>query len=122
MFALTDAEIRYRRAGYPGRGVGAVAADGFAAGAGDLAGAVAVDGELPAQFVQDDVMVPPAVILEAGQAGVPAVGSVDHVVRFAAGRGLVAAARALAATNPERAWSLSVRVRARVGPTTLTWQ
>jgi len=41
-------------------------------------------------------MVPPTVILQARQAGVPAVGAVHHVVRFAAGGGLVAAAGELA--------------------------
>ena len=70
--------------------------DGFAVGAGDVAGAVGVDGELPAEFVQDDVVVPPAVILEVGQAGGAAVLAVDHVVGFALGRGLITAARVLA--------------------------
>jgi hypothetical protein len=80
-----------------------VAADGFAVGAGDLAGAVGVDGEFPAQFVQDDVMVPPTEIFEASEAGVAAVLAVDHMVRFAAGGWLVAAAQTVAATNTDRA-------------------
>jgi hypothetical protein len=42
-------------------------------------------------------MMPPAIILEIGEAGPPAILSVDHVVRFAPGRGLVAAAREIAA-------------------------
>jgi hypothetical protein len=45
--------------------------------------------------VQDDVVVPPAVVLEVGQAGVAAVGAVSDVVGFTAGGGLVAAARLL---------------------------
>jgi hypothetical protein len=79
----------------PGAGWGAVAADDLAVGALDLAGAVGVDGQGPAEFVQDDVVVPPAVVLEISEAGVPAVGAVGDVVRFAAARGLVAAARML---------------------------
>ena len=70
--------------------------DGFAVGAGDVAGAVGVDGEVPAEFAQDDVVVPVAVVLEVGQAGGAAVVAVDHVVGFALGRGLVAAAGVLA--------------------------
>ena len=73
-----------------------MAADGLPRGAGDLAGAVGVDGEFPAEFVQHHVMVPPAVVLEVGQAGGAAVFAVDDVVRFAAGGGLVAAAGVLA--------------------------
>src|SRR5271170_3572156 len=46
----------------PGAGWGAVAADDRAVGALDLAGAVGVDGQGPAEFVQDDVVVPPAVV------------------------------------------------------------
>ena len=69
--------------------------DGLAVGAGDLAGAVGVDGQGPAEFVQDDVVVPPAVAFEVVQAGVAAVGAVGDVVGFAAGGGLVAAARML---------------------------
>jgi hypothetical protein len=53
-----------------------MAADHLPVGALDLAGAVGVDGEGPAEFVQDDVVVPPAIVLEVGQAGVAAVGSV----------------------------------------------
>src|SRR5579872_6663396 len=77
-------------------GVGAVAVDGFAVGAGDVAGAVGVDGEGPAEVVQDDVVVPPAVVLEVGQAGGAAVFAVGDVVGFALGGGLVAAAGVLA--------------------------
>jgi hypothetical protein len=79
-----------------------VAADGLAVGAGDLAGAVGVDGQVPAELVQDDVVVPPAVVLEVGQAGVAAVGAVGDVVGFTAGGGLVAAAGELARLVPQR--------------------
>jgi hypothetical protein len=72
-----------------------VAADDLAVGAGDLAGAVGVDGQGPAEFVQDDVVVPPAIIFEVGEAGVAAVGAVGDVVGFAGRGGLVAAARML---------------------------
>jgi hypothetical protein len=61
-----------------------------------------VGGQFPAHLVQDDVVVPPAVVLEVRQAGVPAVAPVQHVVRFAAGRGLVAAAGELAALVAQR--------------------
>jgi hypothetical protein len=44
----------------PGAGWGAVATDDFAVGALDLAGAVGVDGQCPAEFVQDHVVVPVA--------------------------------------------------------------
>jgi hypothetical protein len=63
-----------------------VAADGLAGGAADLAGAVGVDGQRPAHLVQHDVVMPPAPVLQAGQAGVAAVGAVHHVVRTNAGR------------------------------------
>jgi len=86
----------FRPGWLPGPGWRAVAADHLPAGAPHLAGPVRVDGELPAHLVQHHVMVPPAVILQACQAGVPAVGAVHHVVRFAAGGGLVAAAGELA--------------------------
>ena len=79
--------------GLPGAGWRAVAADDLAVGALDLAGAVGVGGQGPAQFVQHHVMVPPAVILEVGEAGVAAVGPVGDVVGLAAARGLVAAAQ-----------------------------
>ena len=79
-----------------------MAADDLAIRAGDLAGPVGVGGQRPAQLVQDHVMVPVAVVLEVGQAGVAAVGPVLHVVRFAAGRGLVAAAGVLAPLVAER--------------------
>ena len=69
-----------------------MAADDLAVGALDLAGAVGVDGEGPAELVQQDVVVPPAIVLEVGQAGLAAVLAVDHVVRLAACGGLVAAA------------------------------
>jgi hypothetical protein len=55
-----------------------------------------MDGQLPARLVQQDVMMPPAVVLEVGQAGAAAVFAVCDVVGFAAGRGLIAAARMLA--------------------------
>jgi hypothetical protein len=44
-----------------GAGWGAVAADGLAGGASDLAGAVGVGGQDPAHLVQHHVVVPPAV-------------------------------------------------------------
>jgi hypothetical protein len=66
----------------------------------DLAGAVGVDGQGPAEFVQDDVVVPPAVVFEVGEAGVAAVGAVGDVVRLTAGRGLIAAAGVLAVLVP----------------------
>src|ERR1700719_1620740 len=81
---------------FPGAGGRAVAADDLAVGALDLAGAVGVGGEGPAEFVQDDVVVPPAVVLEVGEAGAAAVLAVLHVVGFAAGGGLVTAAGELA--------------------------
>src|ERR1700722_13160276 len=87
--------------GSPGAGWAAVALDGLAVGALDLAGAVGVDGQDPAEFVQDDVVVPPAVVLEISEAGAAAVFAVDHVVGFAAARGLVAAAGVLAGGVPE---------------------
>src|SRR5580704_15512978 len=87
--------------GSPGAGGGAVAVDGLAVGAGGLAGAVGVDGEDPAEFVQDDVVVPPAVVLEVGEAGAAALFAVLDVVGFAAGRGLVTAAGELACLVPE---------------------
>jgi hypothetical protein len=69
-----------------------VAADDLTGGAGDLAGAVGVDGQRPAELVQHDMMMPPAIILQVREAGAAAIGAVDHVVRFAARCGLVAAA------------------------------
>src|ERR1700722_7102715 len=87
--------------GSPGAGWGAVAVDCLAVGAGDLAGAVGVDGQDPAEFVQDDGGVPPAVVLEVGQAGVPALFAGLDVVGFAAGRRLVAAAGVLAGLVPQ---------------------
>jgi hypothetical protein len=60
-----------------------------------------VDGQGPAEFVQDDVVVPPAVALEVGETGGAAVFAVDDVVRFAAGRGLVAATGVLAVLIPQ---------------------
>jgi hypothetical protein len=76
----------------PGVWWGAVAVDDRAVGALDLAGAVGVDGEGPAELVQDHVVVPPAVIFEVGEAGGAAIGPVGDVVGFAAGGGLAAAA------------------------------
>jgi hypothetical protein len=72
-----------------------VAADDLPVRAGDLAGAVGVDGQGPAKFVQDDVVVPPTVIFEVREAGVTSLGPVLDVVRFTARGGLVAAARML---------------------------
>jgi hypothetical protein len=79
-----------------------VAADGFAGGAADLAGAVRVDDQLPAELVQHDVVMPPAPVLQAGQAGAAAVGAVHHVVRFARGGRLVTAAGELAPLVAQR--------------------
>src|SRR5580692_4322136 len=93
---------RWFRAGWlPGAGRRAVTMDGLAVGAGDLAGAVGVDGQGPAEFVQDDVVMPPAVIFEVGEAGVAAVGAVGDVVGFAGRGGLVAAAGELAYLVPQ---------------------
>jgi len=86
----------------PGWGWRAVAADGLPAGAGDLAGAVRIDGQFPAHLVQHHMVVPPAVAFEAGQAGPPAVGAVDDVVGFAGGGGLAAAAGELAGLVAQR--------------------
>jgi hypothetical protein len=77
-----------------------VAADDLPAGAGDLAGPVWEDGELPAHLVEHHVMVP-AVILEVDQAGPAAVLPVHDVVRLASGRGLVAAALVLPQSTQE---------------------
>ena len=85
-------------------------------------GAVGVQDQGPAAPVDHDLMAERAQQDTADQAGGAAVGFVLDVMHLAGCGGLVAAARALAATNPERAWSLTVRVRARGGPTTLTWQ
>src|SRR5580692_5856634 len=94
---------RWFRAGWlPGAGRRAVTMDGLAVGAGDLAGAVGVDGQGPAEFVQDDVVMPPAVIFEVGEAGAAAVGAVGDVVGFAGRGGLVAAAGVLACLIPQR--------------------
>jgi len=79
-----------------------VAVDDLPAGAGDLAGAVRVDGECPAHLVEDHVVMPPAVVFQVGQAGVPAVGPVHHVVRLTPGRRLVTAAGELAPLVPQR--------------------
>jgi len=46
-------------------------------------------------------MVPPAEVLEIGQAGMPAVLAVDHMVRFAASGGLSAAAGELTPLVPQ---------------------
>ena len=66
----------------PGLRGRAVAADDLAVGAGDLASAVGVDGEGPAELVQQHVVVPETVILEVGEAGGTAVGPVHHMVRL----------------------------------------
>jgi len=66
----------------PGLRWRAVAADDLAVGAGDLASAVGVDGEGPAELVQQHVVVPETVILEVGEAGGTAVGPVHHMVRL----------------------------------------
>jgi len=92
-------------------GVGAVAADDRAVGALDLAGAVGVDGQGPAEFVQDDVVVPPAVVFEVREAGVTSLGPVLDVVRFTARGGLVAAAKHRAAMYYSRCFTLSALVR-----------
>src|SRR5579862_4252600 len=84
----------------PGAGWRAVTADHLPAGALHLAGPVRVDGELPAHLVEHHVVVPPAVELEPGHAGVPAVGAVHHVVRLTPGCRLVAAAGELARLIP----------------------
>jgi hypothetical protein len=87
-----------------------VAADDLAVGALDLAVAVGVDGQGPAEFVQDDVVVPPTIIFEVGGAGAAAVGAVGDVVGFASGGGLVAAAGELARLVPERDEAAQVAV------------
>ena len=69
-----------------------MAVDGLAGWAGDVTGAVGVGGQGPTELVEQDVVVPPAVVLEVGQARPAAVLAVDHVVRLAACGGLVAAA------------------------------
>jgi hypothetical protein len=79
-------------------------------GALDLAGAVGVDGQGPAEFVQDDVVVPPAIIFEVGEAGAAALGAMGDVVGFAGRGGLVAAAGELARLVPERDEAAQVAV------------
>jgi len=66
-----------------------------------LAGAVGVDGEGPAQLVEQDVVVPPTIIFEVDEAGGATVGAMVHVVRFAAGGGLITAAGVAAALVPQ---------------------
>ena len=85
----------------PGAGWGAVAADSLAIGAGDLAGAVGVDGQGPAELVEQHMMVPPAIVFEVSEAGGAAVGAVDHVVRLAPRGRLITAAGMLAALIPQ---------------------
>jgi hypothetical protein len=80
----------------------AVASDDLACGAAGLAGAVRVDGQLPAELVQQDVVVPVAAAFEVDQAGGAAVGAVDDMVRFAGRGGLVAAAGVPAALVAQR--------------------
>jgi hypothetical protein len=58
--------------------------------------------EGPAELVQHHVMVPPAVILQVGQAGAAAIGPVHHVVRLTSRGGLIAAPRELAGLVPQR--------------------
>src|SRR5260370_412588 len=86
----------------PGARWRAVAADDLPVEALYLAGAVGVDGQGPAQLVQDHVVVPPAVVLEVGEAGAAAVGAVGDVVGLAAGRRLVTAPGILAGLIPQR--------------------
>jgi hypothetical protein len=83
-----------------GSSPGLVAADDLPARAADLAGPVRADGQRPAQLVQHHVMMPPAIVLQVRKAGPAAAGPVDDMVRLAARGGLVAAAEAVAATNP----------------------
>jgi hypothetical protein len=64
--------------------------------------------------MQHDVVMPPAPVLQAGQAGVAAVGAVHHVVRFARGGRLVTAAGEPATCIPgvtaeSRDWDTSLR-------------
>src|SRR5579875_3323623 len=80
----------------------AVAADDLAAGAAGLAGPVGMHDQPPAQPVQQDVVVPVTGVFEPGEAGVAAVAAVHHVVRLAAGGGLVAAAGEPAALVAQR--------------------
>ena len=89
-----------------GFGWRAVASDDLPAGTPHLAGPVRVDGELPAHLMQQDVMMPPAPVFEVSEAGGAAVGAVPHMVRFTAGRGLVAAAHELAALSHGRGMRL----------------
>ena len=79
-----------------------MAADDLPGRAPDLARAVRVGDQRPAELVQHHVVVPVAVLLQAGQAGAAAVGPVGDVVRFAGGRGLVAAAGKLAGLVAQR--------------------
>ena len=73
----------------------------FPVGAGDLASAVRMGGQRPAQLVQQDVVVPVTVVLEVGEAGAAAIGPVNYVVRLTAGGGLVAAAGMLPLSTQE---------------------
>jgi len=70
-----------------------VAADELRRRTADLTGAVWVRLEGPAQLVQQDVMVPVAVVLEVREAGAAAVHPVLHVAGFTRADGLVAAAQ-----------------------------
>ena len=85
----------------PGVGWRAVAADGLAVGAGDLTGAIGVDGQGPAQLMQDHVMMPPTVIFEVSEAGVAAVLAVGDVMGLTARGRLVAAAGMLPLSTQE---------------------
>jgi hypothetical protein len=64
-----------------------MAADGLSGGAAGLAGAVRVDGDHPAELVQQHIVVPDAEAFEVDQAGRAAVGAVHHMVRLTGGGG-----------------------------------
>jgi len=82
----------------PGAGRGAVAADGPAARAGDLAGAIRASGEQPAPPVDHHIMVEPAEHPEVPETGVTTVLPVSDMVALAAHRGLVTSAGKLASS------------------------
>ena len=77
-----------------------MAADDLAVRAADLAGAVGMNGQFPAEPVQYDMVMPGAVTLEIGEAGGATVSSMPHVVGLAGCPGLIAAAKSLAARWP----------------------
>jgi hypothetical protein len=70
-----------------------VAVDGFAVWADDLAGAVGMDDEFPAQFVQHDMVMPEAITLQVHQAGRAAVRAADHMMGFTRRGRLITAPR-----------------------------